>query len=54
MTLKNLTDAAGIERVIWIDDLFDAPAENAAEIHLRELAARAKARNMSSILLVTN
>ena len=47
MTLKDLTDAAGIERVIWIDDLFDAPPENGAEIHLRELAARAKARNMT-------
>ena len=47
MTLKELTDAAGIERVIWIDDLFDAPAENGAEIQFRELAARAKARDMT-------
>ena len=47
MTLKDLTDAAGIERVIWIDDLFDDPPENGAEIQLRELAARAKARNMT-------
>ena len=47
MTLKDLTDAAGIERVIWIDDLFDAPPENGVEIHLRELAAHAKARNVT-------
>ena len=47
MTLKDLTDAAGIERVIWIDDLFGSPPESGVEIHLRELAAHAKAQNVT-------
>ena len=46
MTLKDLTDAAGIERVIWIDDIFDPPTEDNAGIELRELATRAKARGL--------
>ena len=46
MTLKDLTDAAGIARVIWIDDLFDPPPENGAELYLRELVTVAIARNM--------
>ena len=42
-TLKELTDAAGIEHVVWVDDLFDDVAYTgniAADIELRELAAR--------------
>ena len=46
MTLKDLTDAAGIERVIWIDDLFDPPTENNAGIELRDLATRANVRGL--------
>ena len=47
MTLKELTDAAGIERVIWIDDLFDAWPDSGVESRLRELAARAQARGVT-------
>ena len=50
MTLKDLTEAAGIERVIWIDDLFDPPSEINAEIELRTLTARAKARELTVTL----
>ena len=50
MTLKDLTEAAGIERVIWIDDLFDPPSEINAEIELRALTARAKARELTVTL----
>ena len=47
MTLKDLTDAAGIERVIWIDDLFDPPSEISAAVELRALATRAKVRGLT-------
>ena len=47
MTLKELTDAAGIERVIWIDDLFDPSPDSGVESNLRELAVRAKARDVT-------
>ena len=47
MTLKDLTDAAGIERVIWIDDIFDPPTGQSAEIELRGLATRAIARGLT-------
>ena len=47
MTLKELTDAAGIERVIWIDDLFDPPSEITTDVELRALAARAKVRELT-------
>ena len=50
MTLKDLTDAAGIERVIWIDDLFDPPSEITAAIALRALAAHAKAQELTVTL----
>ena len=43
-TLKELTDAAGIEHVVWVDDLFDdkPPAQALADdVGLRELVARA-------------
>ena len=50
MTLKDLTDAAGIERVIWIDDLFDPPSEISAEVELRALATRAKVRELTVTL----
>lgn len=48
MTLKDLTEAAGIERVIWIDDLFDPPSE--INIELRALVAHAKARKLTVTL----
>jgi hypothetical protein len=47
LTLKDLTAAAGIERVVWIDDLFDkAPGAKpaSADIELRELLARCRAQ----------
>ena len=50
MTLKDLTDAAGIQRVIWIDDLFDPSADGHADIALRDLAARANARGLTITL----
>ena len=50
MTLKDLTEAVGIERVIWIDDLFDPPSEINAEIEFRALTARAKARELTVTL----
>jgi hypothetical protein len=49
-TLKELTDAAGIEHVVWVDDLFDEPAHRghiAADVELRELAARLVERKAS-------
>lgn len=42
-TLRELTDAAGIEHVVWVDDLFDEASHRgsiAADVELRELAAR--------------
>ena len=50
MTLKDLTAAAGIERVIWIDDLFDPPAQGNAEVELRALATRANVRGLTITL----
>ena len=50
MTLKDLADAAGIERVVWIDDLFDSPNELAVEADLRALVARARARDLTVII----
>ena len=47
MTLKELTDAAGIERVLWIDDLFDPSPDSGVESNLRELAVRARARGVT-------
>lgn len=42
-TLKELIDAAGIEHVVWIDDLFDDAARSgsiASDVELRELVTR--------------
>src|SRR5258708_4010864 len=42
-TLKELTEAAGIEHVVWVDDLFDDAAHSGnivAEIELLALVAR--------------
>ena len=50
MTLKDLTEAAGIERVVWIDDLFDPPTEDNAGIELRDLATRANFRGLTITL----
>ena len=50
MTLKDLADAAGIKRVVWIDDLFDPPNELAVEADLRALVARARARDLTVII----
>ena len=50
MTLKDLTDAAGIERVIWVDDLFDAATEANTGTELRELVTRANVRGMTIAL----
>ena len=50
MTLKDLADAAGIERVVWIDDLFDPPNELTVEADLRALVARARFRDLTVII----
>lgn len=50
VTLKELTAAAGIEHVVWVDDLFDdKPAAEALadDLGLRELAARAIERQLA-------
>ena len=49
-TLKELTDAAGIQHVVWLDDLFDAKGQRdgpVTEIDLRELVARAVQRGLT-------
>lgn len=52
-TLRELTDAAGIEHVVWVDDLFDDPGyrgDIAGDGDLRELAVRLVQRNATVII----
>ena len=50
MTLKDFTTAAGIKRVIWIDDLFDPLPQDNPDVELRALATRANARGLTITL----
>src|SRR5882672_6331534 len=52
-TLKELTDAAGIEHVVWLDDLFDNAPRAAAiadAVDLRELVARVVQRGLEATI----